>query len=91
MLREEAEEAVRSLKAQKSSRVDNTPSVLLENGGEATTTVLTALWKKIWETEEIAKGVDTIALIPSPKKSNLKQCENCCTISLIRHHSKSKL
>ena len=41
VLREEVEKAVRSLKAGKSPGVDNIPSELLKNGGEATTTVLT--------------------------------------------------
>ena len=47
VLREEVEEAVCSLKAGKSSGVDNIPSELLKNGGEATTTVLTAICQKI--------------------------------------------
>ena len=55
MLREEVEEAVRSLKAGKSPGVDNTPSELLKNGSEATTTVLTAIYQKIWETKEWPK------------------------------------
>ena len=47
MLKEGVEEAVLSLKAGKSPGVDNIPSELLKHGGEATTTVLTALRKKI--------------------------------------------
>ena len=47
MLREVVEEAVRSLKSGKSEGVDNIPSELLKNGGEATTTVLTAIYQKI--------------------------------------------
>ena len=44
VLREEAEEAVRSLQAGKFPGVDNIPSALLKNEGEATTmTVLTAM------------------------------------------------
>ena len=42
VLREEVEEAVRSVKAGKSPGVDNIPSELPKNGGEATT-VLTAV------------------------------------------------
>ena len=38
VLREEVEEAVCSMKAGKSPGVDNIPSELLKNGGEATTT-----------------------------------------------------
>ena len=47
MLREEVEETVRSLKAGKFPRANNIPSELLKNGGEATTTVLTAICQKI--------------------------------------------
>ena len=52
VLREEVEEAVPRLKAGKSPGVDNIPSELLKNGGDATTTVLTALCQKIRETKE---------------------------------------
>ena len=52
VLREEVEEAVRSLKAGKSPGVHNIPSELLKIGAEATTTVLTAICQKIWETKK---------------------------------------
>ena len=55
MLREETEEAVRSLSAGKSPGMDNIPSELLKTGGEATTTVLIELYQKIWETKEWPK------------------------------------
>ena len=55
VLREETEEAVRSLSAGKSPGMDNIPSELLKNGGEATTTVLIELYQKIWETKEWPK------------------------------------
>ena len=48
---EEVEEAVCGLKAAKSPGVDNIPSELLKNGDKATTTVLTAIYQKIWETK----------------------------------------
>ena len=51
VLRKEAGEAVRSLKAEKSPGVDNIPSRLLKNVGEATTTVLRVLCQKILETK----------------------------------------
>ena len=54
VLREEVEEAVQSLKAGKSPRVDNIPSELLKNGHETTPTVLTAICQ-IWETQEWPK------------------------------------
>ena len=91
VLREEVEEAVRSLKAGKSPGVDNIPSELLNNGGEATTTVVTAICQKIWETKEWPKEWTRLLVIPLPKKGNLKQCQNYRTISLISHPSKIML
>ena len=44
-----------SLKAGKYTGEDNIPSELVKNGGEATTTVLTEIHKKIWETKEWPK------------------------------------
>ena len=55
VLREEVEVAVRSLKARKFPGVNNISSELFKNGGEATTTVLTAICQKIWETKEWPK------------------------------------
>ena len=71
MLREEVEEAVHT----------HIPSELLKNGGEAKTTVLTAICKKIWETKEWPKEWTQSLVIPVPKKGNLEQCQNYRTIS----------
>ena len=88
MLREEVKMAVRSLKAGKSPRVDKIPSELLKNGGEATTTVLTAICQKIGDTKEWLKQWTQSLVIPLPQKGNLKQCQNYHTTSLISHPSK---
>ena len=47
--------AVCSLNAGKSPAVDSIISELLKNGGQATTTVLTAVCRKFWETMEWLK------------------------------------
>ena len=60
VLREEVEEAVHSLKAGKSPRVDSIPSKLPENGGAATIAVLTAIMPKDLGDEEMVEGVDTL-------------------------------
>ena len=74
---------MRRLKVGNSPGVDNIPSELLKNGGDATTTVLTALRKKIGETKEWLKEWTQSLVILSPKKGNVKQCRNYRTISLI--------
>ena len=84
MLREEIEEAVRSLKTGKSPEVDNMLSGLIKNGGEATTIVLT-------KDKGMAERVDTIACHTFSKESNLKQYQNYCTINLLSHPSKTML
>ena len=91
MLREEADKAMRSMKTGKSPGVDNVPSELLKSGGEATTTVLTAICQKIWEMKECLKDWTQLLIIPLPKKGNLKQCQNYHTISLISHPSEIML
>ena len=91
VLREEAEAALRYLKEGKSPGVDNIPSKLLKNRGEATTTVLTAIYKKIWEMKERLKEWTQSLAIPLSKKGKLKQCQNYRTISLISHPSKIML
>ena len=67
--------------------MDNIPSELLKNEGEATTTVLTAICQKIWETKEWTQSL----VIPLPKKGNLKQCQIYHTINLISDPSKIML
>ena len=80
-----------SLKAGKSPGVGKIPSELLKNGGEVTTTVMTAICQKIWETKEWPKEWTQSLVIPVPKKGNLEQCQNYRTISLISHPSKIML
>ena len=40
------------------------------------------------ENSAVAMGLETSVFIPVPKKSNLKECSNYCTIALISHASK---
>ena len=89
--RERVREAVHSLKAGKYPGVDNIPSVLLKNGGEATTTFLIALCRKIWDTKEWLKEWTQSLVKPLPKKGNRKHCQNFHTISLISYSIKIML
>jgi len=40
------------------------------------------------ENSAVATGLEMSVFIPIPKKSNLKECSNYCTIALISHASK---
>ena len=55
LLREEVEEAVHCLKAGDSPGVGSISSELLQNEGKLTTTVLTAMCMKMWETKKWPK------------------------------------
>ena len=70
VLREEVEEAVHSLKVRKFPEADNIPSELLKSGGGATTTVLTAICKKIWKTKECLREWTQSLVTSLPKKAN---------------------
>ena len=78
-------------KQERSPGVENIPSELLQNGGEAITTVLTAICQMIWEMKKWLKDWAHSFIVPLPKKSSLKQCQNYRTISLISHPSKIML
>ena len=43
------------------------------------------------ENSAVAKGLEKSVLIPIPKKANVKECSNYCTIALISHTSKIML
>jgi hypothetical protein len=91
VLKEEVEEAIRSLKTGKSPGVDNIPGELLKHGGEQMATILMTLCQKIWEAKKWPTEWTQSLVIPLPKKGNLRLCQNYRTISLISHPSKIML
>ena len=91
VMREEVEEAIRSLPSGKSPGTDNIPAELLKKGGSELVTVITTLCQKIWETKQWPEEWTRSLIIPLPKKGNLRQCGNYRTISLINHTSKIML
>ena len=91
VLREEVEEAIRSLPIGKSPGADNIPAELLKQGGDELVTTVTSICQKIWETKQWPTEWTQSLIIPLPKKGNLRQCQNYRTISLISHTSKIML
>ena len=91
VLKEEVEEAIRSLPARKSPGADNIPAELIKHGGEEVIKLLTKICQKIWVTKEWPTEWTQSLVIPLPKKGNLRQCKNYRTISLIPHASKVML
>ena len=83
ILRREVEAAVQSLNKGKSAGVDNIPAELVQAGGEDVITALTTICHKIWQTGEWPTPWTESLISTLPKKGNLKQCQNCRTISII--------
>ena len=91
ILREEVEAAVKSLKPGKSAGVDNIPAEPIQAGGETMIDTLLYICNKIWQTGEWPTSWTQSLVITLPKKSNLQQCQNYRTISLISHAGKVML
>ena len=93
VMREEFEEAVHSLKAGKSPGANNIPFKLLKNGGKATTTVLRAICKKIWETKKWSKEWTQSLIIHLPPQltsSNVRTILNKIMLRVILSRPKAK-
>ena len=92
ILRREVEAAVQPLKKGESAGVNDIPAELVQADGEdVSTTALTTICNKIWQTEEWPTPWTQSLVITLPKKGNLQQCQNYRTISLISHQSKVML
>ena len=96
MLREEVEEAVHSLKAGKSPEVDNIPSKLVKNGGEATTAVRTAICGRQRNSRRSGHNRSSYRYQnktnnKKKKKGEKKRQQKCRTISQISHASQIML
>ena len=53
--------------------------------------VLHSICQQIWKTQQWSQGWKRSVFIPIPKKGNVKECSNYCTIVLISHASKVML
>ena len=53
--------------------------------------VLHLICQQMWKTQQRPQDWKRSVLIPIPKKGNVKECSNYCTIALISHTSKVTL
>ena len=79
--------AVKSGKPGKRAGVDNIPAELIQAGGESMIDALLNICNEIWQTGEWPTTCTQSLVITLPKKGNLQQCQNYCSISLIGHAS----
>ena len=68
--------------------LDNIPPELVQAAGEDVNTALTTICNTIWQSGEWPTPWTQSLVITLLKKSNLQQCQNYRTISLISHPSK---
>ena len=50
--------------------------------------VLHSICQQIWKTQQWPQDWKRSVFIPTPKKGNVKECSNYCTIALISHASR---
>ena len=72
----------------KASRGDGIPVELFQILKDEAVKVLHSICQQIWKTQQWPQDWKTSVFIPVPKKGNVKECSNYCTIALISHASK---
>ena len=75
----------------KASVGDGIPAELFQILKDDAVKVLYSRCQQIWKTQRWPQGWIKSVFIPTPKKSNAKECSNNCTIALISHASKVML
>ena len=88
ILYSEIEDAINTLKRNKSPGSDGITAELLQAGGEQLTRQIHKLCNKAWEEGTIPEEWGKSILVPIPKKGDLSDCSNYRTISLINHTGK---
>ena len=80
-----------SITMNKASGGDGIPVELFQILKDDAVKVLHSICQQIWKTQQWPQDVKRSVFIPIPKKGNIKECSNYCTIALISHTSKVML
>ena len=80
--------ALESINMNKASGGDGTPVELFHILKDDAVKVLHSICQQIWKTQQWPQDWKRSVFIPTPKKSNAKECSNYRTIALILHASK---
>ena len=67
---------------------DEMPAELFQILEDDAMNVLHSICQQIWKTQQWPQDWKRSVFIPIPKKGNVKECSNYCTIVLISHASK---
>ena len=79
--------ALGSITMKKASGGEGIPFKLFQILKDDAVKVLHSIYQQIWKTQDWKR----LVFIPIPKKGNVKECSNYCTIALISHVSKVML
>ena len=80
--------ALGSITTNKTSEGDGIPVELFQILKHDVVKVLHSICQQIWKTQQWPWDWKRSVFIPIPKKGNVKECSNSCTIALITHASK---
>ena len=80
-----------SITTNKASGGDGIPVEFFQILKDDVVKVLHSICQKIWKTQQWPQDWKVLVFIPIPKKGNVKECSNYCTIALISHASKVML
>ena len=83
--------ALESITVNKASGSDGIPVELFQILKDDAVKVLHSICQQIWKTQQQPQDWTRSVFIPIPKKGNVKECSNYCTIVLISHVSKVML
>ena len=82
---------LRSITTNKANGGDGIPVELFQILKDDTVKVLHSICQQIWKTQQWPQDWKRSVFILIPKKGNVKECSNYCTIALISHTSKVML
>ena len=80
--------ALGSITMNKASGGDGILAELFKILKDDAVTMLHSICQQIWKTQQWPQDWKRSVFIPIPKKGNVKECSNYCTIVLISHASK---
>ena len=83
--------ALGSISMNKASGGDEIPVELFQILKDDAVKVLHPICQQIWKTQQWPQDWKRSVFIPIPKKGNVKECSNYCTIALISYTSKVML
>ena len=83
--------ALRSITMSKASGSDGIPVELFQILKDDAVKVLHSICQQIWKTQQWPQDWERSVFIPIPKKGNVKECSNYCTIALISQASRVML